>query len=77
MKFLLYIFLLFFALTLYSEDNETVLPDSLTIGGDITGVFQGSPETNLWGGNQKDTVGASYQANITIDNEFENIWDIC
>ena len=50
-----------------------VVPGELSIGANVTGVVQASPNTKLVNDTQKEKVAGSYQANITITNQFENI----
>ncbi len=49
------------------------MPGSLKIGANLTGIVQGSPDAKLWGDRNRPEIGGSYQANITISNEFENV----
>ncbi|MDP8298795.1 MAG: carbohydrate porin [Candidatus Tantalella remota] len=49
------------------------MPGNLKIGANLTGIVQGSPETKLWGDRNRPEIGGSYQASITITNEFENV----
>lgn len=52
---------------------ESAMPGNLKIGADITGIVQSSPNTHLLGGRTEGKTGGSYQANVTIANEFTEI----
>jgi high affinity Mn2+ porin len=52
---------------------EPAMPGTLKIGANITALAQASPDTKLKGGNKQRKVGGSYQANVTITNEFSEI----
>lgn len=52
---------------------EPYLPGTFKIGGNITGIVQSSPDAILWGAPVKSATGASYQANVYLENEFNGI----
>jgi len=50
------------------------MPGKFTIGGNMTGIAQGSPDTKLRGEDgTAQKIGGSYQANITLTNELESV----
>jgi high affinity Mn2+ porin len=69
MTLLRVLFICLISCCLFAEDDT----DNLKISGNLTSIVQGTSESNLWGGSHEEAVGASYQANITLDNEFEAI----
>ena len=52
---------------------KSAMPGDFRIGADITAIIQSSPETHLLGGKNVGKTGGSYQANVTIANEFTEI----
>ena len=49
------------------------MPGDFKIGANVTGIVQGSPDARLIGEDQKEKIGASYQANVTLANKFAGV----
>ncbi|MFH1395118.1 MAG: carbohydrate porin [Candidatus Omnitrophota bacterium] len=52
---------------------EPAMPGDFKIGADITAIIQSSPDTHLLGGRDVGKTAGSYQANVTIANEFRQV----
>ena len=50
------------------------MPGKFTIGGNLTGIVQYGPNVKLLGEkDDKNNIGGSYQANLTVTNDFEEV----
>ena len=52
---------------------EKFMPGEFKIGANMTTVLQGSPDSKLLGGDKRGKLGGSYQANVTLVNQFSGV----